>query len=197
MTRSHSSIQVRPIEPADKAELAAAFGRLSPESRYRRFFSPRSSLGERELRYLTEVDHRDHEALIAVDPGSGQGIGVARYVRLEDRPATAELGVVVRDDRQGEGIGSLLLQRLAVAARANGIERFSALILEDNRPMLNLIEELGDVEVQEHESGTVRLEVPLPAEGLGSSLRGMLRAAARGDLMARPLRLARRLGAPE
>jgi GNAT superfamily N-acetyltransferase len=197
VTPSHSSIQVRPIEPSDKAELAAAFGRLSPESRYRRFFSPRGALGERELRYLTEVDHQDHEALIAVDPGSGEGIGIARYVRLENRPDTAELGVVVSDDRQGEGIGSLLLQRLAAAARANDIERFSALILEDNRPMLNLIKELGDVEVQEHEPGAIRLEVPLPAEGLGSALRGMLRAAARGDLMAHPLRLARRLGAPE
>jgi RimJ/RimL family protein N-acetyltransferase len=197
VSRSHSSIEVRPIEPADKAELAAAFGRLSAESRYRRFFSPRGSLGERELRYFTEVDHHDHEALIAVDPGSGRCIGVARYVRLEDRPDTAELGVVVSDDRQGEGIGSLLLQRLAAAARANGIERLSALILEDNRPMLNLIKELGDVEVQGHEPGIVRLEVPLPAAGLGSSLRGMLRAAARGDLMTHPLRLARRLGAPE
>jgi GNAT superfamily N-acetyltransferase len=197
VSRSDSSIQVRPIEPADKAELAAAFERLSPESRYRRFLSPGASLSESELRYLTEVDHQSHEALVAVDPGSGEGIGIARYVRLEDRPETAELGVVVNDDRQGEGIGSLLLQRLAVTARTNGIERFSALILEENKPMLSLIGELGDVEVQDHEAGALRLEVPLPEQGLGSSLRGMLRAAARGDLMARPLRLARRLRAPE
>jgi GNAT superfamily N-acetyltransferase len=194
----HTSIQIRPIEPADKPELAAAFSRLSPESRYRRFLSPNSSLSDDDLRYLTEVDHSDHEALVAIDPGGGQGIGVARYVRLEDRPETAELGVVVSDDRQGEGVGSLLLQRLALRARENGIERFSALILEENRPMLSLIRELGDVTVGERESGAVQVEVKLPDEGLGAALRGMLRAAARGELVARPQRVSRRLGsAPE
>ncbi len=139
----------------------------------------------------------DHEALVAIDPRGGQGIGVARYVRLEDRPETAELGVVVSDDRQGEGVGSLLMQRLAARARDNGIERFSALILEENRAMLSLIGELGDVQVGERDSGAVNVEVQLPDEGLGAALRGMLRAAARGDLVARPMRLARRLGAPE
>lgn len=197
MANQHSSIEVRPIEPADKPELAAAFSRLSPESRYRRFLSPNPSLAEADLRYLTEVDHVDHEALVAVDPGGGQGIGVARYVRLADRPETAELGVVVSDDRQGEGVGSLLLQRLAARARENGIHRFSALILEENQAMLSLIRELGDVQVGERDSGAVQVEVKLPDEGLGAALRGMLRAAARGELVARPMRLARRLGAPE
>jgi GNAT superfamily N-acetyltransferase len=177
VANQHNSIEVRPIEPADKPELAAAFSRLSPESRYRRFLSPNASLGEADLRYLTEVDHVDHEALVAVDPGGGQGIGV-----------------VVSDDRQGEGVGSLLLQRLAARARENGIERFSALILEENQPMLSLIRELGDVQLGERDSGAVQVEVKLPDEGLGAALRGMLRAAARGELVARPMRLARRLG---
>jgi GNAT superfamily N-acetyltransferase len=190
----HPSILVRPIEPDDKDALAAAFERLSPESRYRRFLSPAATLSQAELRYLTEVDHVDHEALVAVEPGSGDGIGVARYVRLEDRPEVAELGVAVMDDRQGQGIGSLLLQRLAVAARRNGVERFSALILEENQPMLSLIHDLGAVTVSGHEGGAVRLEVDLPEQGLGSALRGLLRATARGELVARPLRLARRLG---
>lgn len=192
-----STLEIRPIEPSDKEALAAAFERLSPESRYRRFFAPRGSLSRRELAYLTEVDHVDHEALVAIDPRSGDGIGVARYVRLED-PAVAELGVAVIDDWQGQGIGSLLLQRLSEAARGNGVERFSALILEENKPMLSLLGELGQVERKGREDGAVRLEVELPERGLGSSLRGLLRAAAREELVARPLRLARRrLGAPE
>jgi GNAT superfamily N-acetyltransferase len=131
---------------------------------------------------------------VAVEPGSPDGIGVARYVRLEDRPEVAELGVAVVDDMQGQGVGSLLLQRLAVAARENGIERFSALILEENRPMLSLIRELGDVTVTEREAGAVNVEVELPEQGLGSALRGLLRATARGELVARPLRVAKRLG---
>jgi L-amino acid N-acyltransferase YncA len=195
--RDGSRITIRPIRADDKPLIAWGVAHMSARTLYQRFLSAKPSLSTAELRYLTEVDHQSHEALVAVDPGSGEGIGIARYVRLEDRPETAELGVVVNDDRQGEGIGSLLLQRLAVTARTNGIERFSALILEENKPMLSLIGELGDVEVQDHEAGALRLEVPLPEQGLGSSLRGMLRAAARGDLMARPLRLARRLRAPE
>ena len=161
MADQHTSIEVRPIEPADRPELAAAFSRLSPESRYRRFLSPNSS--------LSEDDGRDECLVIHV----------------------------VSDDRQGEGVGSLLLQRLTARARENGIERFSALIQEDNRPMLSLIRELGDVEVGERDSGAVHVEVKLPDEGLGAALRGLLRATARGELVARPMRLARRLGAPE
>jgi GNAT superfamily N-acetyltransferase len=191
--REHSSILIRPIEPSDKEALAAGFARLSPESRYRRFMSPTADLSEARLRYLTEVDHVDHEALVALEPGSDEGIGVARYVRLED-PEVAELAVAVLDEWQGNGVGSLLLQRLAAAARENGIERFSAMILEENRPMLSLIQELGAVSVGKHESGAVAVEVQLPEQGLGGTLRGLLRAAARGDLVARPLRMARRLG---
>ena len=194
---SDTTLEIRPIEPADKPALAAAFGRLSPESRYRRFLSPNATLSGAQLRYLTEVDHSDHEALVAVEPGSGEGIGVARYVRLEDRPEVAELGVAVVDDRQGQGVGSLLLQRLAAAARANGIERFSALILEENEPMLSLIRELGDVTTTGREAGAVNVEVELPEQGVGAALRGLLRAAASGELVPRPLRIARRLGPPE
>jgi GNAT superfamily N-acetyltransferase len=197
MVGEHTSLLIRPIEPSDRPALAAGLARMSPESRYRRFLSPTKNLTENELRYLTEVDHYDHEALVAVELGSTEGIGVARYVRLEDRPEVAELAVAVTDDRQGQGVGSLLLQRLAAVARENGIRRFSALILEENRPMLSLLNELGDATVTGHEAGAVNLEVELPEQGLGSALRALLRATARGELVPRPLRLTRRLGPPE
>ena len=117
MAGEQNSIEIRPIEASDRAVLAAGLARMSPESRYRRFLSPTANLTENELRYLTEVDHHDHEALVAVEPGTAEGIGVARYVRLEDRPEVAELAVAVVDDKQGQGVGSLLLQRLAAVAR--------------------------------------------------------------------------------
>jgi GNAT superfamily N-acetyltransferase len=117
-------------------------------------------------------------------------------VRLEDRPEVAELGVAVIDDWQGQGVGSLLLQRLTAVARENGIQRLSALILEENEPMLSLFRDLGDVEVGDRAAGAVQMEVKLPEQGVGTALRGLLRAAARGELVARPLRLARRLGGP-
>jgi hypothetical protein len=74
---SAETLLIRPICPADKQQLVDAFERLSERSRYRRFLSPRPHLSEAELSYLTEVDHHDHEALIAIDPDSHEGVGVA------------------------------------------------------------------------------------------------------------------------
>ena len=69
-----SRLLIRPIEPADRERVAAGFERLSPESRYRRFFSPLPELSGRQLDYLTRVDHHDHEALVALDADSGEGV---------------------------------------------------------------------------------------------------------------------------
>jgi hypothetical protein len=88
---------IRQIRADDKPLLGAAFHRLGENSRYRRLLSPSPKLSESELRYLTKVDHRDHGALIAVDPVSREAVGVARYVRANDRSA-AEAAVAVVDD---------------------------------------------------------------------------------------------------
>ena len=85
--RDGAQVDVRPVEPEDRAALAEGFERLSPESRYRRFFGPMPRLSDRDLDYLTRVDHHDHEALVAVDALTGDGIGVARYVR-DGRPTS-------------------------------------------------------------------------------------------------------------
>jgi len=73
-----SEVEIRPLDPEDKAGLAAGFERLSGLSRYRRFLSPTSHLSAKQLAYLTEVDHHDHEALAALDQASGRTVGVAR-----------------------------------------------------------------------------------------------------------------------
>jgi GNAT superfamily N-acetyltransferase len=89
----------------------------SKEAIYRRFLSPHGRLTASELRYLTEVDHSDHEALMAVDRASGRGVGVARYVRDRERPEFAEIAVSVLETWQGRGIGKALLCHLASRAR--------------------------------------------------------------------------------
>jgi RimJ/RimL family protein N-acetyltransferase len=178
-------IEIRPIRPDDREALADGLRRLSAESRYRRFFSPLDKLSEQQLTYLTDVDHHDHEALVAVEAGTEQGIGVARFVRSEADPEVAEVAVAVADDWQGQGIGSELLHRLTERARAEGIKRFSGSILEENRPMRELMAELGDVRVTGRAAGAIDVEVDLPAEGIGAALRETLRAAACGLLRMR------------
>jgi GNAT superfamily N-acetyltransferase/nucleotide-binding universal stress UspA family protein len=162
--------------------LVDAFERLSPESRYRRFFSPVTSLGDRQLDYLTDVDHRDHEALVALAEDTGDMVGVARYVRT--RPDVAEPAIVVSDDWQGRGLGALLLDGLADRARAEGIESFVAPVLAENTAALRLFERLGDATVR-HDGMEVELSIALGAQpGAAPSLRRLLRAVAAGS--ARP-----------
>jgi RimJ/RimL family protein N-acetyltransferase len=180
--RVHAPLVVRPIAPQDKEGMAAAFERLSPESRYRRFLSPWDHLTAAQLRYLTEIDHHDHEALVAIDPRGGEGVGVARYVRDPERPDTAEVAVAVADDWQGQGVGTDLLRRLADRARDEGIARFTALVLADNTAVRHLLGDLGEVRVVDEAQGAMELVVVLPERGLGAALAGWLRSAARGAL---------------
>jgi RimJ/RimL family protein N-acetyltransferase len=131
---------IRPIEPGDKARLSVALRRLSEATIYRRFLAAKPRLSSAELRYLTEVDGRDHIALVAFladDPESI--VAVARCVRLPDNPDTAEFAIVVGDPLQGRGLGSLLARELATAARSAGIRRFSATMAGENIAVRRLI----------------------------------------------------------
>jgi RimJ/RimL family protein N-acetyltransferase len=183
--RDGQEILIRPIRPDDREELAEGMRRLSPESRYRRFFTPTSELSAAALSYLTEVDHHDHEALVALDPGSEHGIGVARFVRSADDPELAEVAVAVADSWHNRGVGTALLDRLTQRAREEGVRRFSAEVLAENRPMLELIEALGNVTLRYLDHGAVEVEVELPPEGIGAELREWLRAVA-GEILRMP-----------
>jgi RimJ/RimL family protein N-acetyltransferase len=187
--RDGSEIDIRPIRRSDKQRLRAGFERLSPESRYRRFFVPMPQLSSGLLKYLTEVDHHDHEALGALAADTGEGVGIARFVRLEDEANVAEVAVAVVDDWQGRGVATELLQRLAVRAREEGIERFSATCLAENREAIELFEEFGTARIGKAESGLIEAEIDLPIEtGLGGAFREALRGAAARRLTFRPPR---------
>jgi RimJ/RimL family protein N-acetyltransferase len=180
--RDGTRVEIRPIRPEDRDELAAGLRRLSPESRYRRFLSVTDELSDAELDYLTMVDHHDHEALGVLDPETQEGIGVARFVRSPDDPEVAEFAIAVADDWQGRGVGTALLNELSERAREEGVRRFSAIVLSDNHRMLDMIAELGVVHVKDHQAGAIEVEVALPERGLAPALARTLKAAARGDL---------------
>ena len=172
-----SPVTIRPIEPEDRDALAAGFERLSPESRYRRFFAPVPKLSRRALDYLTVVDHHDHEALVAVAE-DGEGIGVARFVRIA--ADEAEPAVVVADDWQGRGLAGHLLDALVDRAREEGVNRFVAPVLADNHAAITLLGRLGDT-TRRDLGREVELSVDLPESGRRSpALLALLRGAAAG-----------------
>lgn len=174
--RDGTPVLVRPIESADRERLRAGFERLSPESRYRRFFSPVNELSERDLDYLVEVDHHDHEALLAVPPDGGEGYGVARFVRTA--PEEAEPAIVVVDAWQGRGVGGLLLDALAERAREEGIARFRAPVLARNEESIRLLRRLGPTR-QSRIGEEVELEIELGLdEAARPGLVSVLRASA-------------------
>jgi GNAT superfamily N-acetyltransferase len=146
--RDGSRVLVRPIEATDTVELQRAFALLSERSRYTRFMTGTPALSDRVARSLTDVDHRDHEALVALtgSPGAGGSydiVAVARYVRLQDVPSDADLAITVSDQWQGRGLGRALLARLGERARAMGIVGFTVDVLLDNPAALGLVRSVG------------------------------------------------------
>ena len=125
-----------------------------------RFLAVKKELSPAEVRYFTEVDHHDHEALGAVDPGDGRGVGVARYVRSAEDPQAAEIAITVVDAWQGRGLGTELLVQLSDRARSEGICRFTALAAADNMAVAGLARRMGAGLVR-RESATALYEIPL------------------------------------
>jgi len=183
----------RPITPGDKILLQRGMELLSPESRYRRFFSEIDHLSDEQLRYFTEIDYDNHYAWLATAPDSPEtpAVGVARYIRLPDDRTTAEGAVTVIDSYQGLGVGSALLLLLAGSAIQRGVRRFVMFVLGENEPMIGLLHQAGAVS-QGSEGGVVRMTVPLPEtieEREQSAAPRIMRAAAEGKVegRARPM----------
>ncbi len=154
-------LELRPIGPGDGALLADHFARLGPESRYRRFLGPHPTLSEREVRFFTHLDHVLHEGLFAIDPETGHVVGVARYIADASEPTTGELAIAVIDAWQGCGVGRILTRALADHARHEGVVRWTASVLAENRPMLRLLDEVGEVRRMDADGGVLDLMVVL------------------------------------
>jgi acetyltransferase len=183
--RDGTQVIIRPIEPSDADAMRAGFERLSLESRYERFLSPMDHMSTAMVRYFTDVDHHDHEALVAFDPDDdARMIAVARYVREED--GAAEAAVTVADDWHGRGLGTAMLDALAERAREEGVDRFTAYVLARNEDMIDMLFGLGPAKVVDRQNGAVQIEAELPPAGVSEQLRGLLRVAAQMTKRFRP-----------
>jgi len=151
-----AQILIRPIRADDKRFLEDGLRQLSDESVHRRFLSPKRSFSRAELRYLTEVDGRDHVALVAEYPGEPvrRLIAVGRFVRLAQNTDAAEVAIVVADDWQRRGVGSLFAERLAAEARRLGVKRFTATMASDNVAAHRLMDRLTE-HLDEHSGSGV------------------------------------------
>jgi acetate---CoA ligase (ADP-forming) len=154
-----STLRLRPPGTADAPGLVEFFERLSADSRYLRFHGARRVEPALVAPFL-EPDWLERGALIGTlvdDTGVERIVALASYVRLRG-PARAEVAFAVEDDLQRRGIGTRLLERLAARAGAAGIERFVAMVLAENRPMLRVFERVGFEVTRELEQGEVEVE---------------------------------------
>jgi GNAT superfamily N-acetyltransferase len=169
-------ILIRPLLASDREALAAGFGRLSPESRRRRFFQAPDELTEPVLDYLTRIDYDLHYALgaLALDEPGQPGVGVARWVRREDDRTHAEPAITVLDEYQRRGVGTALLSVLAERAVERGVEVFVAKVLWENEDWLDSLRALG-ARVMPAEPGVASIEFDLAVEADAAATHTLLR----------------------
>ncbi len=162
MVANGTRISLRQVGTGDRAGLAALFDRLTPESRYQRFLSPKHELTPRELTYFTDLDHVNHEAIAAVDERDDSIVGFARYVRHAGRADVAELAIEVADAFQGMGIGTALASLTIHHAHANGFRFLTATTLWENRAARGLLRHHG-FRARRSRGGEIEHELKLEA----------------------------------
>lgn len=148
--RDGRRFKVRALRPDDRAGLLSAVGRSSPQSLYRRFFSPRRGFTEEEIARFVNVDFVHHVALVAVLEEAGRGvvIGGGRYIVVE--PEKAEVAFVVVDHYLGQGVGTALMRHLAMIARDAGDNISMLKVLAKSGLRLNTTRQAGLVHVALH-----------------------------------------------
>jgi len=139
--RDGSPVQLRPVLPSDRRGLEAGLAHMSPESLRRRFFSA-GQPPDGILNYLVDLDYVRHFAWVAIDADT-TGVAMARYVRGQEDPTSAEIAIGIVDGYQRRGLGTLLLGALGAAASSAGVARFTGEALEENIPIRRLLERVG------------------------------------------------------
>ncbi len=152
--RDGRTAHMRPIVPADADALVAFYAEVSEQSKYFRFFAPMPTLSERDVHRFTHVDHHDRVAFVLTV--AERILAVARYETLPS--GDAEVAFLVQDAHQGRGIGQLLLEHLAQAARERGVHRFVAEVLPENQRMLQVFYEQGYQVTGGWDEGVMHLE---------------------------------------
>ena len=158
-------VRVRPLERDDAWAVEAVFDGLGERSRRLRFAGAKPQLAPRDVELLTDVDHRRHDALLALDERTGEPVAIVRFVRDGERGRSAEVAFEVVDEWQGRALGTILTALLACRARLMDVQRFRASVDASNRRALGVVKRLGKVERYLFDGGSIELEVELDGSG--------------------------------
>ncbi len=156
--RDGTDLMLRPVLPGDSERTVHGHIHFSTETLYRRFMTPRLPTPAL-MHYLSEVDYVDHFVWVVTD--GSDPVADARFVRDQSDPTVAEIAFTVADAYQGRGIGTFLISALSIAARVNGVERFSARMLSDNAPMRAIMDHYGAV-WQREDVGVITTAIDVP-----------------------------------
>jgi acetate---CoA ligase (ADP-forming) len=137
--RDGSTVHVRPVRPDDEQALREFLDGLSMDSRWLRFFGGANIA--RQAQAAADVNYRDRYGVVATSGADDRIMAHAEYVALDAE--RAEVAFEIADERQGRGLGTILLAHLATAAEQNGIRTFEAEVLPQNYRMLNVFRESG------------------------------------------------------
>ncbi len=172
--RDGELVDFRPVNQNDKETLQKGMLALSSKSRYFRFFSPILKLSDTQLCNFTEIDQQNHVAWIALahNEPEQRGLGIARFIRIQNQPEIAEFGVAVIDSYQRRGLGTILLAVLYRMASIKGIEILRGYVLADNTVMRNWLVRLGAVGV--YENGVYRMDLSISGDLFSSKSQAVL-----------------------
>ena len=159
--RDDTELYLRPVLPGDSERTSDGSIEFSSETLYRRFQTTRTPTNSM-MTYLFEVDYKHHFVWVMTDGEDGPVVADARFVRDETDPTLAEVAFIVGDDYQGRGVGSFLMAALAVAARGDGIRRFSARVLSDNLAMRKILDRF-DAQWHREDVGVVTTVIDVPS----------------------------------
>ena len=181
-------VDFRPVKPDDGQIIQNGMYALSAKSRYFRFFCSISQLSDARLHYFTEVDQQDHVAWIAQahDTAEHPGVGIARFIRFEDRSQIAEFAVTVIDSYQKRGLGTMLMAVLYVLAQAQGIKILRAFVLPENSVAMHWLARLGAI--GKFENGVCQMDIAVDSDLSSFSTPPLLQYFAECQQQMKPLR---------
>ena len=159
-TKTGLVLLMRPVRMSDERLLKNFFYDLSSDCMYHRFISTRNSMPHEQLQKFVVIDYTREMVILAIVEKDGMEsiVGMAQYF-IDEKTHMAEVAFVVRDDHQSRGIGLELLGYITLLAKRNGLHGFTAEVLMDNRPMLQLFEKMGFIVERRAEAGVYELKM--------------------------------------